>query len=174
MEEDTPKTKADLLERIRREYAALEQTLGKLDEQQMTTASADGWSTKDNLAHIAAWQSILRVFHIGGRPFREAAPGITADYLKDDVDTINDDFYHRDLDLPLHEVLESFRRSHQQTLALIEGMSEAELFRSYTPPGRDPSSAGQLVDWIAGDTYEHYSEHGTTIRALTEREAGAP
>ncbi len=71
-------------------------------------------------------------------------------------------------------MLESFRRSHQQTLALIEGMSEAELFRTYTPAGRDASSTGQLADWIASDTYEHYSEHGTTIRALAEREAGAP
>jgi hypothetical protein len=140
----------------------------------MTTAAADGWSVKDNLAHVAAWQGILRLFHIGGRPFREAAPGISADYLKDDVDTINDAFYRRDHDRPLHEVLDGFRHSHQQMLALIEGMSEAELFRSYRPPGRDPSSAGQLVDWIASDTYEHYSEHGTTIRELAEREAGAP
>src|SRR5262245_32469852 len=125
VEEDTPKTKAQLLERIRREYSALEQTLGKLDQQQMTTASADGWSTKDNLAHIAAWQSILRVFHIGGRPFREAAPDISAEYAKDDVNTINDGLHRRDRDLPLATVLDRFRGSHQQTLALIEGMSEA-------------------------------------------------
>src|SRR5262245_5072767 len=144
MEEDTPKTKAELLERIRREYAALEQTISQQDEQQMTAAAADGWSTKDNLAHIAAWQGILRVFHMGGRPFREAAPGISADYIKDDVHRINDDLYRRDRDLPLHEVLDRFRRSHQETLALIEGMSEAELFRTYTPAGRDSSSTGQL------------------------------
>jgi hypothetical protein len=174
MEEDTPKDKAELIDRIQREYAALERTIGALDEQQMTAKPESGWSVKDNLAHIAAWQGILRLFHIGGRPFQEAAPGITADYLKDDVDTINNDFYRRDRDRPLHEVLESFRRSHQQMQALIEGMSEAELFRSYTPPGRDSSSTGQLVDWIASDTYEHYIEHGTTIRALAEREAVAP
>jgi hypothetical protein len=170
-ETTTPQNKAELLERINQEYAALEQTLGKLNERQMTTASADGWSAKDNLAHIAAWQGILRVFHIERRPFHEAAPGIAADYVKDDVDTINNALYLRDRDLPLAEVLDSFRRSHQQTLAQIEGMSEAELFRSYTPQGR--TNSGQLVDWIAGDTYEHYSEHHATIRALLDQETTA-
>src|SRR5687768_2208256 len=99
-ETTTPQNKAELLDRIKQEYAALEQTLGKLNERQMTTASADGWSAKDNLAHIAAWQGILRVFHMSGRPFHEAAPGITADYVKDDIDTLNNALYLRDRDLP--------------------------------------------------------------------------
>src|SRR6185295_1438700 len=102
----TPKDKAELLDRIRREYAALEQTIGELREEQLIAAAADGWSTKDNLAHIAAWQGILRLFHIGGRPFREAALGIAADYLTDDIDTINNGFYQRDRDLSLSEVLD--------------------------------------------------------------------
>jgi hypothetical protein len=173
MDTTTPKDKAGLIERIRQEYAALDRTIGELSEEQMTLVAADGWSVKDNLAHIAAWQGILRLFHMGGRPFQEAAPGISADYIKDDVHRINDGLYRRDRDLSLHEVLDRFRRSHQETLALIEGMSEAELFRTYTPAGRDSSSTGQLADWIAGDTYEHYSEHGATIRELAEREAGA-
>ncbi len=135
-------------ERIHQEYAALEQTIGDLPEAQMTVAPiGGGWSIKDNLAHLTAWHAILRVFHIEGRPFHEAVPGITADYVKDDIDTINDDIYRRDRDLPLAEVLDSFRGSHQQMLTLIEGMSEAELFRSYTPQGRTHS--GQLIEWIA-------------------------
>ena len=158
-----PRNKADLLELVRREYAALEQVLGRLSEAQMTKPIDGSWSTKDILAHVAAWQQILFGFHIGGRPFEQAAPGIAANYQTDGVDAINEALYQRDRSRPLAEVLDAFRRSHQQILATIEGMSESELFRPYTPVGRDPSSGGQLVNWIAGDTYEHYMEHRETI-----------
>jgi hypothetical protein len=166
-----PASKSELLEHARRQYAALEQTIAELSEQQMTDSLAGGWSIKDHLAHIAAWQQILLEFHIGGKPFHEAVPDITANYATDHIDTINDAFYRRDRELPLAEVLANFRRMHQRTLATIEGMSEAELLRMYTPAGRDPSSAGQLINWIAGDTDEHYAEHNITIRKLTGLDA---
>jgi len=162
----TPHSKAELLQRIHGEYDKLEQALSPLSDEQMLAAPAAGWSVKDLLAHITAWQQILLRFHIGRQPFAEAAPGIAVDYATSDVDTINDALYRRDRDKPLPEVLEAFRRSHRQTLAAVEGMSEAELFGQYTPPGRDPSDGGQLINWVAGDTYEHYMEHRATIEAL--------
>jgi hypothetical protein len=160
---ETLKSKAELLELVRHEYAALEQTIGLLSEAQLTAPIDGSWSAKDILAHMAAWQQIMLEFHIGGRPFEQAAPGITASYQTDDVDTINEALHQRDRERTLAQVLDTFRRSHQRTLATIEGMSEADLFRPYTPPGRDPSDGGQLINWIAGDTYEHYMEHRETI-----------
>jgi hypothetical protein len=161
----TPQGKAELLERIHQAYAALEQTIGRLSDQQLIATPADGWSAKDILAHIAAWQQILLRFHIEKQPFSAAAPGIGVDYASSDVDTINDALYRRDRDRTLAEVLDTFRRSHQQMLAIIAGMSEAVLFDVYTPPGRDQS--GQVIDWVAGDTYEHYMEHRETIEKLS-------
>ena len=158
---ETLKSKAELLELTRRECAALEQAIGRLSDAQLTEPIDGSWSAKDILAHVAAWQQILLVFHIGGRPFEQAAPGIAPRYETNGVDTINAALYQRDRERPLAEVLDTFRRSHQQIMATIEGMSEAELFQPYTPPGR--TSGGQLIDWIAGDTYEHYLEHRETI-----------
>jgi hypothetical protein len=162
-----PTNKAGLLEGIDREYAALEQAIGRLSEAQLTQPIDGSWSAKDILAHIAAWQQILLVFHIDQRPFEQAAPGVAVDYQSSDVDTINEALYQRDRERPLAEVLETFRRSHQQALTKIKGMSEADLFRAYTPPGRDPSSGGRLISWIVGDTYEHYLEHRTTIAKVS-------
>jgi hypothetical protein len=99
-DEATPKDKAELLERVRREYAALEQVIGRLSEAQLTAPIDGSWSAKDILAHIAAWQQILLGFHIGGRPFDQAAPGIAASYQTDDVDTINEALYQRDRERP--------------------------------------------------------------------------
>jgi hypothetical protein len=162
-----PKNKAELLELVHREYAALKQAIGRLSEAQLTKPIDNSWSAKDILAHIAAWQQILLVFHINRQPFEQAAPGIAVSYQTSGVDTINEALYQRDRERPLTEVLNAFQRSHQQTLATLEGMTEANLFRSYTPPGRDPSSGGQLINWIAGDTYEHYMEHRETIAKVS-------
>jgi hypothetical protein len=159
--------KAELLERTRREYAALEDAIGGLTEAQLTAPLDGDWSIKDMLAHLAAWQQILLRFHIGRQPFSEAAPHIAVDYQTSDVDTINAALFQRDRALPLADVLDTFRRSHQQTLATIEAMSEADLFRQYTPPGRDAADGGQLINWIVGDTYEHYMEHRATIEKVS-------
>jgi hypothetical protein len=162
-----PTNKAELLALVHHEYAALEQAIGKLSEAQLTKPIDNSWSAKDILAHIAAWQQILLVFHIARKPFERAAPGIAVSYETSDVDTINEALHQRDRGRSLAAVLDTFRRSHQQILATIEGMGEADLFRPYTPPGRDPSSGGQLIDWIAGDTYEHYLEHRETIAKVS-------
>jgi uncharacterized protein (TIGR03083 family) len=163
---DTPTTKAELLERIHSSYAALEQTIARLKEDQMTEPIDGSWSAKDLLAHVAAWQQVMLQFHVGKKPFEEVTRLSDVPYGPTPVDQINEAFYARDKDLPLADVLETFRAGHQQLLATLERMSEADLFRSYTPPGRGPESTGQLIDWVIGDSYEHYDEHRATMERL--------
>jgi hypothetical protein len=166
---DRPKTKDELLQRIDTAYTALQQTIGQLNDQQMVTPIDGSWSAKDLLAHITAWEQLMLHFHIGDRPFSEIAQIDSVTYGKSSIDEINEAFYQRDKDRPLQEVLDAFRRSHQQLLATLGQLSEANLFRAYTPAGRGPDSAGQLIDWIIGDTYEHYQEHRATIHTWAEQ-----
>jgi uncharacterized protein (TIGR03083 family) len=165
---DTPSSKAELLLRIDRSYAALEQTIGQLKEAQMTTPIDGSWSAKDLLAHVAAWQQVMLRFHVGGQPFEAVTRLSNVPYGPTPVDQINEAFYERDKDLPLAEVLQAFRAGHQQLLATLDKMSEAELFRTYTPAGRGPDSTGQLIDWVIGDSYEHYDEHRDTMQRLID------
>ena len=55
-----PRTRADLMARIQRDWAALEETIADLIEEQMSVPDAGGWSIKDNLAHLTAWESTGR------------------------------------------------------------------------------------------------------------------
>ncbi|HEX9372274.1 MAG TPA: ClbS/DfsB family four-helix bundle protein [Roseiflexaceae bacterium] len=162
----TPASKAELIEWVRREHAALEETIDRLTEAQMTAPVDGGWSIKDILAHITAWEQVLVLFHMGGRPFDEAAGLDTITYGTDDTEQINDALYRRDRDKPLPDVLAAFRRSYEQALAAIEATDEADLFKPYTPRGRTAADTGPLIDWIASDTYEHYVEHRLMIQAL--------
>ena len=168
---DRPATKADLLERIHSSYAALEQTIGRLKEQQMTTPIDGSWSAKDLLAHVAAWQQVMLQFHIQHMPFEQVTGLNDVPYASTPVDQINEAFYARDKELPLDQALQTFRTGHQQLLATLNDMSEADLFRSYTPAGRGPDSTGRLIDWIIGDSYDHYDEHRATIERLLAAQA---
>jgi hypothetical protein len=66
-------------------------------------------------------------------------------------------------------VLAGFRRSHQQLLAALEELDDADLSRPNDPD--DPES--RLIDGIIGDTYAHYREHRKTIEAMVGRNSHA-
>ena len=53
---------------------------------------------------------------------------------------------------------------------MLDGMSEADLFKPYTPAGR---SGGPLIEWIIGDSYDHYDEHRATMQRLLAQQAAA-
>ena len=163
---DTPTTMAQLRERIGSSYAALERTIGQLSDEQLLAPIDGSWSAKDLLAHIAAWQQVMLQFHVGGQPFEEATRLSSVPYGSTPVDQINEAFYERDKNLALADALQAFRSGHQQLMATLDGMSEADLFKPYTPAGRGPDSTGQLIDWIIGDSYDHYDEHRDTMQRL--------
>jgi hypothetical protein len=161
-----PTSKAELLGRIRREHAALEQRIARLSDHQMLVPVEHDWSVKDLLAHITAWEQVTLLVHLANQPFHEVIdlPGVR--YGVDNVDTINDAFYRRDKDKPLPQVRAAFDHSYDQIVAAIESLDEARLFEHYVPRGREGSAGGQLIEWVVGDTYEHYQEHRLTIEAF--------
>jgi hypothetical protein len=165
---DTPTTMAELRECISSSYAALEHTIEQLSDEQLTAPIDGSWSAKDLLAHIAAWEQVTIHFHVGDRSFEEVTRLTSVPYATTSVDQINEAFYQRDRDIPLAQVLQSFRSSHQELLAMLDRMSEADLFKPYTPAGR---GTGQLIEWVIGDSYEHYDEHCATMERLLGAQA---
>src|SRR5438309_11962267 len=93
--------KAILLQRIEASWASLDELTAELTQAQRTTAGPDGWSVKDHLAHLAAWNLSL-VALLEGRD-RDAAMGVW-DVPNEDVDVVNDLLHRRYLDLVVDEV----------------------------------------------------------------------
>jgi len=102
---------------------------------------ANGWSVKDTLAHIAAWEwrcaSLLNAAHQTNVPLK-AMP---------DVDALNREFYQERQEWSWAEVGEDFRQAHQALLAAIKEL----------PPERLNDAIVQQA--IAEETWEHYAEH---------------
>jgi uncharacterized protein (TIGR03083 family) len=164
-----PADKSELMARIDREWDALERAIAPLSEVQMTAPGADGWSVKDLLAHISAWERVLLVCDLQGGSFAEAAgmdeaTSAAAEHMTAETG-LNDYFYQRDKQLPLSEVLANFRETHRQIVAALEPLDDADLQRAHDPD--DPDS--HLVDSIVGDTYAHYRQHRMTIAAMFEQ-----
>ena len=158
-------TKTELLRRIEESWDTLQLAIAALGEAQLTgPRSADGWTVKDNLAHLAAWErSALAI--VRGQP-RYAALGVdAATYAQADFEKINALIQAAHRDQPAAEVLAGLRATHQELLAALEPLTDADLAR----PDTDflPGERGfPLDDRIVSNTYEHYEEHLGWFRAL--------
>ena len=168
--EALPRDKAELLERIQRTRAALERAIGQLSEAQLVApGAASGWSVKDHLAHLAVWEQGLTAL-LQGRPRPAAMEVDEATYLRSE-DALNALIYQRNKDRSLAEVLAAFRQAHDQVLAALAGLTDADLFKTYShyqPNELGEDSGEPILKWVAGNTYEHYAEHHAWLRALVE------
>jgi hypothetical protein len=158
-----PADKQELLERIAREWNALLEEIEKLSPEQVTPPGPGGWSVKDNLAHLAAWEQLMLRSYLGGQPQHELLEMDAADFARLDEDGINAVFYERNKVFPPEEVLQRLKQSHAQVLATLEKTPFEELLKVRYPddPERRP-----MLDWVIGNTYEHYREHRRNIAAL--------
>jgi hypothetical protein len=150
-------TKTALLNNIQSGYNQFEALLASLSEEQMTIPAVnDSWTIKDNIAHLNAWQSyLLNQLQglIDGKQPPAFMPGLSED-------EINEGFYEENKERPLSEVMADFHFANQRVLANVQSISEETLNAPF-PWRKDGNAAWGL---IAGNTYEHYDEHGTIIR----------
>jgi hypothetical protein len=162
-------TKSDLLNRVADSWRGLDEKVSSLSEARLTTAGSDGWSAKDHLAHISAWEESLIALLEGHD--RNAAVGLfgtEAESAGHDVDAINAVIQRRSKDRLAADVLATFRATHRRCVAAIEALSDEDLSRPYShfQPKDLPPNANPVIGWIAGNTYEHYDEHAGWIAKL--------
>ncbi len=161
-----PKDKAELLERVRRARQGLEQAIGRLSDAQLIAPGPDdGWAVKDHLSHVATWERSLAAL-LQGRP-RYAAMNVDQQtYLSGNTDAVNALIYQHNKERSLPEALADFAQAHKDLLGVLAGLTDADLFKTYSDyqpdePGED--SGAPIIGWVAGNSYEHYAEHQTWI-----------
>lgn len=164
---DYPQDKAELLRRVRERHAAMEALLVPLRAEQMTAPELDGgWSVKDSLAHLVEWETLL-IDWVGkyrrGEEVKRWAEGflIGEGDSEQQMHRFNAHLYEKNRDLPLEFVLASYRDMYAQVVALLDSLSEDEIFN----PAYFPAREGRpLITLIAGNSYAHYDEHIGWIR----------
>lgn len=164
-----PRDKAGVLARIDDAYATLDATLDGWSAAQMTgPTDAAGWTVKDHIAHLAAWERSI-VFLFDGRPRHEGL-GVSADlYRGDNIDAINAAIRDRDAGLSLDEARDELAAVHRELLARLDTLTYNDLLKPYSyylpgEPGDDDGSP--ILGRLWGNTGGHYAEHLPWMAAL--------
>ena len=121
----------------------------------LTPAFVNGWSVKDVLGHIAAWEwrcvGLLNQSHDTNMPL-QAAP---------DVDALNEEIYQERKGWSWDDVAIDAHKAHQALLATIYTLPQARL--------ADPI----LQKAIAEETWEHYEEHLSALEYWHKQVTGS-
>lgn len=153
--------KRELLALMQSTRQELEALLAQLDPVAMSQPGVAGdWSVKDMLAHIAWYQAEEGEF------FGET--GVAASPLwATPQDARNELLLVQNRERTLEDILAEFRTAFTRFMAVVEGLSDADL----NQPGRFPDTSAARLPWqaIAVHSYEHDREHIAMIRDWMEK-----
>lgn len=160
-------TKAELLARIEHTWNSLNAALERLTEQQLTAIrDTQGWTVKDHLIHLAAWERSA-VFFLQGQPRYDGLSVEQALYLGGSFDDINAVIYQQHKAMPLTEALAQFHDAHKQMLKLLQPLSDADLMKTYQQYLPEETGDDRLaIDVVYSNTAGHYEEHLGWIETL--------
>ena len=152
-------SKEELLENIRTWRAKLEETLDQLSDEQLQEPGLEGgWSVKDVMAHLAAWEQKMIAWakqYIGGTEPNDRPQN------DDDINAMNAQLHESNKGKSLEEVRTAFKESYPQAVALTESVPEDILMDSDRFPSRN---GNPLWYMIAANTWWHYEEHNEDIQ----------
>lgn len=173
MEESTTRpSKAELVRRIELSRQALEARIRSVPTRELERPGPDGWSVRDHLAHLAAWErSVVEL--LNERPRHSALDATPEEFASGDTDTLNDRICDSRRRWTLAVVLTDFESVHEDLMAVLNGLSDDDLVRSYSSfQPHDPGEERPVKGWVEGNTYQHFDEHREWIeRILEKREA---
>jgi len=161
-------TKSQFLAEIDKAWAAFNSHLARLSEVQMTTIHDEhGWTVKDHLTHMAAWEDSV-VFFLQGRPRNEALGVEEPLFANGSFDEMNDVIQELRKALPLAVAIAQLQDTHKRLMSLLQPLTDADLnqpLRHYLPSSPD-SDRRLAIDIIRDNTVDHFSEHLAWIEAL--------
>ena len=160
----------DLLAQIEAAWTGLCESISRLGPSGLTITGPDGWAVKDHLAHIGAWELLLLAL-LEGRERNEAMGIMVPDDAS--TDSINDAVWKLHRHETPEQAMDYFKQAHAQLVAGLSRLKLGDLDLPYSH--YRPDSAGRdgtdrpVMEWVAGNTYDHYAEHIPWITELAAK-----
>jgi hypothetical protein len=122
-----PVTRAQLVAETEKERDTLLNMFGAMSREQLLWPGAYGWSAKDQAAHLAEWERLFFGWYEAG--LRGENPPVPAEgYTWATEHELNQAIYERHRDEQLEHVMADWRETSRRLLALIQSLSEPDLF----------------------------------------------
>jgi len=152
--------KSGLLKSIQREWDTLLQTVEGLTPEQMVTPDSGGWSPKDNLAHLTVWLKILSGYHMDHKSTEEVL-GLPKEMAENfDFDRVNAYTVEQSRDRSAEDILNELEAKYAEVMARLESLPFEELLQ---PRFADDPTKVPLLNWVLGNTTDHFREHRMNI-----------
>lgn len=146
-------------------WEALQAFVARHHADDLTTRhDAAGWTCKDHLAHLAAWErGVLHVLRDDWPQWQ--GMGIAADLYAllagegdDRYDRINEAIRHVNADRSLDDVLIELQAVHEAMQETIRQLGDDGLRRPVSDFRHDDTDL-PVLEWIPGDACDHFDEH---------------
>lgn len=149
-----------ILAAMREQFERWEQLLSGMDEPQITAPRFDqGWSIKDVVAHLWAWQQVslarLQAAGQGGQPHFPAWAARSRSGWEESADQTNARIYAAYHRKPWPEVYQEWRAGYLRLLELGQSFAERDLLDG----GKYPWLRGYSLAFVLVASYEHHQEH---------------
>ena len=166
MSTETILTHAELLEKINHGWAEFQAYIKTLSEQQLITPTdAAGWTVKDHLTHIAAWEDSIYAL-LNGKT-RSEYMGVDLETWKSgNFDLINEVLRKRYAHLTVAETITRLATVHARVIEQLQTLSDADLAKPFNHFQKDSKYDQPVVGWMTGNTFEHYAEHIPWMAAI--------
>lgn len=167
--ETTVRTVEELLGEIDANWTELQLFLDGLSPAQLTgPTDTAGWTAKDHLSHLAAWERSM-VYLFEGKP-RHVALGVEKTlYDTGDYDAINAVIQQQHAGESIGEVLGNLNQAHEALLAALNNLSDDELQEpqaTFLPDDPEADGSYPVGSLVYGNTVEHYGEHQEYIARI--------
>ena len=158
----------EIVASMEQSWDALQGVIDAVDADDLVRKTdAAGWSVKDHLAHLDAWDASVLVMIRDGRPQWEGL-GIDEDLFDEEgYDRKNEAIRQRTVNTSLEDVRAGLASTHGEFVSLLRNLSDAAIRR----PCDDfvPGAGGfEIAHKIMGNTYLHYDEHREYIERILQ------
>jgi len=167
-----PGSKTELLERMRAGREEWESLLAQIPDSARTEPTlAGGWSVKDLIAHVAAFENWtaaqIRAANEGRAPTDRELYGVeevTVDPEGWDLDRQNAAIYAQYKEMPLTEVMTFSSQAFADLVAAVEAVADEDFARTGAQTWTEDRT---LLEIIPGQSYAHYEQHADDLRSLS-------
>lgn len=164
-------SKTELLERMREGREVWDGLIAQVPDSAITTpALPGGWSVKDLMAHVAAYETWTGV-QIRAANERRAPTNLELYGVEDvpedpegwDLDRGNASIYDRYATTPLADVRAFAERAFADLVAVVEAVPDQDIV---DPDAQAWTGGETLLQLVPGQSYVHYAHHLDDLRSI--------